>query len=226
MARSELASNKAHGLAVAILLAGCSTPRQRETVVVPPRPPQVVAEESANLPASTVSPQRVQPVEYEFKDSAAMSESLKTVGEHLADSFDEPGIEFHFEALSNTEPRVHHSRDGHIYVTTGLLGRLNSEQDLAGILALEMSECIEEREQRSTPPLQAPVPSMGASDEFLQRALASKTTGSAPAPTQRQIDKLAKKMLREAGYASVDIKQVRERFEALQNDADSASSME
>ena len=52
-----------------------------------------------------------------------------------------------FDVLDNELPRRHHSADGTIYVTTGLVRSAPSDYQLSGVLALELAELLQERDQ-------------------------------------------------------------------------------
>jgi predicted Zn-dependent protease len=61
------------------------------------------------------------------------------VGRRIAAHAGRPDLDFHFRVLSDPEPQGYAILGGFVYVTTGALGRLRSEAELAALLAHEVA---------------------------------------------------------------------------------------
>jgi predicted Zn-dependent protease len=64
---------------------------------------------------------------------------LQSLGDRIARLSDRSEIPYTFEALRDSEPRAFSLPGGYVFVTTGLLARLSTQSELAGILAHEVS---------------------------------------------------------------------------------------
>lgn len=120
---------------------------------------------------------------------------LQPVGRDLARAAKEKNTEFDFSTLLNPNPRVHHTANGHIYVSSGLLERVANKDELAAVLALEMAEFLAEKE---TPAAGAVIPASGTDESFPVHAVD---------PTV--VDQRAGAILRAAGYGKADVRAAR-----------------
>jgi len=68
-----------------------------------------------------------------------LSRYVTAVGGKLAAASERPGLTWRFTVLDSPRPRVFATRGGYVYVTRGMLALLRSENDLAAILAHEIS---------------------------------------------------------------------------------------
>ena len=64
---------------------------------------------------------------------------VDAVGRRLVASLDNPPYRFRFKIVDRAEPNAFALPGGHIYVTRGILAQINSEDELAGLLAHEIS---------------------------------------------------------------------------------------
>lgn len=120
---------------------------------------------------------------------------LQPVGRDLARVAKEKNTAFNFSTLLNPNPRVHHTANGHIYVSSGLLERVATKDELAAVLALEMAEFLAEKE---APTNSAVTLASATEDGFPVTAID---------PTI--VDRRAGEILRAAGYAKADVRAAR-----------------
>jgi predicted Zn-dependent protease len=59
---------------------------------------------------------------------------VRALGDRMARLSDRPGIPYTFEVLADSRPRAFALPGGYLYVTTGLLTRIDSQAELAGVL--------------------------------------------------------------------------------------------
>jgi len=64
-----------------------------------------------------------------------VTEYVQTLGDRLARLSDRPGIPYTFDVIADPAPRAFALPGGYLYVSTGLLARLDSEAEVAGVLA-------------------------------------------------------------------------------------------
>jgi len=62
-----------------------------------------------------------------------------SVGQHLAQSSSRPQLTWTFAVIDNPKPASASTMGGYVFVTTGLLARLQNEAQLAGVLAHELA---------------------------------------------------------------------------------------
>ena len=67
---------------------------------------------------------------------------VDAVGRRLAASLDDPPYRFRFKIVDRPEPNTFALPGGHIYVSRGILAQINSEAELAGLLAHEIGHVI------------------------------------------------------------------------------------
>lgn len=173
----------------------------------------------APLPVPAVnSPPKPAPVAAEAKasESIAMAEEVPVVGKLLAEQFRESEVRFQFDSIKNPRSRLFHTPDGHIYVSEGLLKRIERKEDLAAVLAMEMAQLAEERRAQfgsstdETPPPAAtgtPTPS----------------TNRAKTPSEdKTADLKAKELVKKAGFSPTAVVRMRQQLRAWE-DADKAN---
>ena len=71
---------------------------------------------------------------------------VDAVGRRLAASLDDPPYRFRFKIVDRPEPNTFALPGGHIYVSRGVLALINSEDELAGMLAHEISHVMLEHQ--------------------------------------------------------------------------------
>ena len=71
---------------------------------------------------------------------------VDAVGRRLAASLDDPPYRFRFKIVDRPEPNTFALPGGHIYVSRGILAQINSEAELAGLLAHEIGHVILEHQ--------------------------------------------------------------------------------
>lgn len=79
-------------------------------------------------------------VEKEFGgvvENVSLGNYLDSVGQNIARLSHAPGLEWHFKALKHHSTNAFALPGGYIYITTGMLKKLKSEAQLAGVLAHE-----------------------------------------------------------------------------------------
>lgn len=139
--------------------------------------------------------------------SAGKPDRLAEIGGRLAAGVDqETAPDFSFETTNYFRPRIDHA-DGAIFVSIGLLDRLDDE-GLAVALAIEMAESILESQRAEDDWEPMDLPSTGPGDLATERAMAARFAEK-DAPSQAEIDGVALGILRQAGYQPEDIRETR-----------------
>ena len=64
---------------------------------------------------------------------------VNLVGNSVAMFSDRPNIPYHFAILNNQEPNAFAAPGGYVFITTGLLGKIKNEAELAGVLGHEIA---------------------------------------------------------------------------------------
>ena len=64
-----------------------------------------------------------------------VTEYIQSLGERIARLSDRPGIPYTFDVIADPVPRAFALPGGYLYVSTGLLARLDSEAEVAGVLS-------------------------------------------------------------------------------------------
>ena len=219
-------------------MAGCANSPQILAMRKPPKtdtvqaePTQSVSAKESSLSSSNVSEDRPAPLTFDLEPALpghrsspsrrpspltearpALENDLEDIGRTLAAASEEKGITFQFGSLYNPRPRSHHTASGGIFITTGMLRRLRDAQELAGALAWEMAELIQERKleegsQASGSPSGADVVDTVVSD----------TPKANPScqPSTQVVEQYAQQLLTRAGYHSVDLAAIRAKLDPL-----------
>jgi predicted Zn-dependent protease len=79
---------------------------------------------------------------YGLYEDKVLQDYVNEVGQKLVDALDEPTFQFYFKVLDSSEINAFALPGGYVYVTHGILGTLNSEAELAGILGHEIGHVI------------------------------------------------------------------------------------
>jgi len=74
-----------------------------------------------------------------YDELAGLNDYLNEVGEKLVAQSDRRGLVYHFQALNTTAINAFALPGGYVYVTRGLLARLNSEDELASVVGHELT---------------------------------------------------------------------------------------
>jgi len=74
-----------------------------------------------------------------YDDLPGLNDYLNTVGERLVAQSDRKSLVYHFQALNTPVINAFALPGGYVYVTRGLLARLNSEDELASVLGHELT---------------------------------------------------------------------------------------
>ena len=81
-------------------------------------------------------------------DDPALARYLDSVGQRLVKNLGETPYKFQFAIVDQFEPNAFASPGGFIYVSRGLLAQMNSEEELAGVLAHEISHVTQRHHAR------------------------------------------------------------------------------
>ncbi len=114
----------AAALIAASLLSGCAATR--------PRPAPLGDGEERIIGARLAT--AVQAANRSASDPA-VTDYVRALGERLARLSDRPGIPYTFDVIADPAPRAFALPGGYLYVSTGLLSRLDSEAEVAGVLS-------------------------------------------------------------------------------------------
>lgn len=78
---------------------------------------------------------------YKFSNNPAQLERLRRIGERLVKVSDRKDYEYHFYLIAEDEMNAFTTPGGNIYVHTGLLDKLKSDDQVASVLAHEIGHC-------------------------------------------------------------------------------------
>lgn len=124
-------------------------------------------------------------------EDARLTDYVGAVGERVARVSDRSGVDYRFVILDAPEPQAWAAPGGRIFITRGLMARLGSEAELAGVLAHEVGHVAAGHVDHLLDDLNAP---RWDDAVALTRALAHERD------QERQADQLAVLYLRWAGY--------------------------
>jgi predicted Zn-dependent protease len=79
---------------------------------------------------------------YGLYDDQVLQDYVNEVGQNLVNTLDEPIFQFYFKVVESSEINAFALPGGYVYVTNGILGTLNSEAELAGVLGHEIGHVI------------------------------------------------------------------------------------
>ncbi|MBI5415722.1 MAG: M48 family metalloprotease, partial [Candidatus Omnitrophica bacterium] len=79
--------------------------------------------------------------QYKFPDSPAKLERVRRVGERLAKVSDRQDYQYHFYVIEDKEMNAFTTPGGNVYMYTGLLDKLTSDDQVAAVLAHEIGHC-------------------------------------------------------------------------------------
>ena len=75
---------------------------------------------------------------YAALDNPALQAYVNDIGQHLAKQSHRPLLKWHFTVMDSPEVNAFALPGGYVYITRGIMAYLNSEAELAGVLAHEM----------------------------------------------------------------------------------------
>jgi len=78
---------------------------------------------------------------YAFSDNESIVNGLRKIGGQLAQVADRKDYEYHFYLVNSEEINAFTTPGGNIYVFTGLMSKLSSDDELAAVLAHEIGHC-------------------------------------------------------------------------------------
>lgn len=76
---------------------------------------------------------------YRFVDDPFIDYYINRLGEKLVSAFPDQPFQFHFYVIENNVYNAFAAPAGHIFINSGLVSAMNSEEELAGILAHEIA---------------------------------------------------------------------------------------
>jgi predicted Zn-dependent protease len=79
--------------------------------------------------------------QYKFPDSPAKLERVRRAGERLAKVSDRQDYQYHFYVIEDKEMNAFTTPGGNVYMYTGLLDKLTSDDQVAAVLAHEIGHC-------------------------------------------------------------------------------------
>lgn len=209
----------------ALALLGCQnfrgssrvwTPESAELVPVDLTEPETRPGEQPKSAAVTAHREPVAEIatETDAVRGERLRQQLEPLARQLAGVAGKPGLSFSVEVLKSARPRIYHCDDGQVFVSTGLLDRLESADELAAVLALEMAEAL--IEQQAPMAGRPDLPATGPDDELRERALRDKIARSTSPASQRQIEWLAGQLLERAGLHAAQVPTAVARLKALE----------
>lgn len=79
--------------------------------------------------------------QFRFSDRTAQAERLRRIGRRLAPVSDRRDYQYHFFLIEKDEMNAFTTPGGHIYMFSGLMDRLASDDQIASVLAHEIGHC-------------------------------------------------------------------------------------
>jgi predicted Zn-dependent protease len=122
---------------VALLVAGCSSVPERQTVSLPKPPPQ----SAANTPAQREHARIVAAYGGVYDDPKLEAMVNETI-DRLVKASERPDLKYRVVILNSSAINAFALPNGQLYVTRGLLALANDRSELASVLAHEMSHVI------------------------------------------------------------------------------------
>ena len=76
--------------------------------------------------------------QYKISGNKKLQKYVNLVGLTLAHNCSRPELDFHFVVIESSEINAYSTPGGYVFVTTAVLGKMENEAELAGVLAHEM----------------------------------------------------------------------------------------
>lgn len=147
-------------------------------------------------------------------DHPALQAYVDEIGQRLAKHSAQPGLAWHFAVLDSAGVNAFSLPGGYVYVTRGLLAYLNSEAELASVLAHELGHVLARHGS--------------AEAETLRQTLATTRTNGYGRERELEANRLGVEILAKAGYTpqalfdAMDTLKLQERYAAEHAPAGSA----
>lgn len=122
----------------------------------------------------------------------ALQAYVDEVGQRLAKQGTQPDLTWHFTVLDSAGVNAYSLPGGYVYVTRGLLAYLNSEAELAGVLAHELGHVLARHVSTAT----------GAATDTLRQALATSRASGYGRERELEANRLGAEALARAGYSA------------------------
>lgn len=151
----------------------------------------------------------------------ALAAYINDVGQRLAAQSDRPDLPWQFQVVDSREINAFATMGGYVYITTGMLGFLSNEAELAGVLAHEIGH-IEGRHlpQRLGQSYlqQAGLSALGMdSDRFTQMAVELALNRPNSRSAEFDADARGLRIMERAGYAPAGLISVMNKLAGLSN---------
>lgn len=118
-------------LAMISLLSGCATEKLFGVPIIT-FDEQTEVEEGANKHKRIVE-------QMGAYNDAKLSAHISAIGEKLAAASDRPTLKWHFTLVDSSAPNAFATQGGYVYITRGMLALLQSDDELAAVLAHEIA---------------------------------------------------------------------------------------
>jgi predicted Zn-dependent protease len=132
-------ANRLRGIALALLLAGCTSAPDFQQVSLPV--PQAPAVSELQTPADREN-LRILASYGGIYDNARLQALVETTVDRLVKASERPDLKYKVTILNSPAINAFALSNGHLYVTRGLIGLANDKAELASVLAHEMGHVI------------------------------------------------------------------------------------
>ena len=139
MAAALITARRLRGVALAMLLAGCTSIPDNKQVSLPV--PQVAAEADTQ-PAEEREHLRILASYGGIYDNAKLQATVENTVNRLVAASERPELKYNVTILNSPAINAFALPSGHIYVTRGLIALANDKSELASVLAHEMGHVI------------------------------------------------------------------------------------
>src|SRR5512141_1390592 len=139
MAAALITARRLRGVALAMLLAGCTSIPDNKQVSLPV--PQVAAEADTQ-PAEEREHLRILASYGGIYDNAKLQATVEKTVNRLVAASERPDLKYKVTILNSPAVNAFALPNGHLYVTRGLIALANDKAELASVLAHEMGHVI------------------------------------------------------------------------------------
>ena len=140
---------------------------------------------------------------------------VKQVGRQLATANPIPGKNMDFDTVLNRRPDSFHTPSGTVYLSTGMLEQLKTEDELATVLALEIARLI--AEQDSAKPDESLAKLGDKAEKAVPVSKSAEQLLNEKEPAQEKVVGIAQKILTNSGFKSDGLASMQLKLDKIAN---------
>lgn len=162
---------------------------------------------------------------YQIYNNVTVQQYVNSIGQHLVKYSGRPDIPFRFIVLNDNEINAFATPDAHIFITTGMMKYLNSESELAAVLAHEIGHITARHYIKRTAVNYGLNLSLGALSNYygfdpntlLPQLTQAVITQKFSQSEEIQADKIGTLMMTRAGYSPTGMLNLQQRLSQIEN---------